>query len=174
MVIGHGDIASALIDREDRLFFAAGVSNSRETRETEYQREVRLFLSQDIHRHIVYFSSLCVFYTDTRYAQHKRIMEALVKRHFKHYTIMRLGNITWGDNPNTLINFLRNKQSKGEKLDIQPVYRYVIDKDEFLHWVSLIPEWNCEMNITGTRMTVREIVERYVRDDSAFCTYSCA
>lgn len=174
MVIGNGDIASVLIDREDRLFFASGVSNSRETRETEYQREIDLLLSQDKHRHIVYFSSLCVFYTDTRYAQHKWTMEALVKRHFKHYTIMRLGNITWGDNPNTLINFLRNKQARGEKLDIQPVYRYVIDKDEFLHWVSLIPEWNCEMNITGNRLTVQQIVERYVRDDSAFCTYSRA
>lgn len=162
MIIGTGDIAKTLKDREDRLYFASGVSNSRETRRSEYEREKNLLLNQDKHRHIVYFSSLSVFYTDTLYAQHKRRMERVVRDYFSHYTIVRLGNITWGTNPNTIINYFRNQLKKGEDLEIRDAYRYVIEREEFLHWISLIPNWNCEMNLPGRRMTIKEIVETYV------------
>ena len=160
MIIGHGDIASALKDRDDLLFFASGVSYSGETKRSEYQREINLLLSQP-EKHIVYFSSLCVFYSDTPYAQYKRHMERLVKG-FTNWTIIRLGNITWGNNTDTLINHFREQKHRGEKLEIQNVYRYMVNKEEFLHWIDLIPPWNCEMNITGRRMTVREIVDEYV------------
>src|SRR3989344_6049946 len=127
MIIGDGDIASALKDKKEFLYFASGVSNSQETRESE----------------------------------HKIEMEKMVKNNFKYYTIIRLGNITWGKNPHTLINFIRNKLKNKEKIKIQPVYRYLVDKDEFLHWISLIPTWNCEMNITGKRLLVKDIVKIY-------------
>lgn len=162
MVIGNGDLASVLKDREDRLYFASGVSNSRETREEEYQREIDLLMKQDKWRHIVYFSSLAVFYTDTRYAQHKRMMEKLIKKNFGHYTIMRIGNITWGTNPHTIINFFREKVKKNEPIEIRDTYRYIITKEEFLHWIDLIPEWSCEMNITGRMMTIKQILKEYV------------
>lgn len=161
MIIGNGDIAKVLKDKENRVYFASGVSNSRETRRSEYEREKKLLLSQDKHRHIVYFSSLCIFYTDTLYAQHKRRMEKLIKEKFKHYTIIRLGNITWGTNPNTIINYFRNKIKKKEPIEIRNTYRYIIDKEEFLYWVEMIPDWNCEMNITGKRMSIKEIVKVY-------------
>jgi hypothetical protein len=89
-------------------------------------------------------------------------MEKTIKDNFKHYTIIRIGNITWGTNPHTIINFFRNQVKKGEPLDIRDEYRYVIEKDEFLHWIDLIPEWSCEMNITGQRMKIQEIVDKYV------------
>lgn len=162
MVIGNGDIASVLPDRENRLYFASGVSNSKETRRSEYEREKQLLLSQDKHRHLVYFSSLSIFYTDTLYAQHKRRMEKLIKSRFRHYTIVRLGNITWGTNPHTIINFFKAQKSRGQTLDIAEAYRYIIDKDEFLHWIGLIPDWNCEMNLTGQRLTIKQIVAKYV------------
>ena len=164
MIKGEGDIAQVLreIDRPDRLFFASGVSNSRETRESEYEREVRTLLSQDRRQHLVYFGSLSVFYADGRYQQHKKNMERIVKDLPSH-TIVRLGNIDWGDNPNTLINSLRAKKARGETLEIQDTYRYIVNKDEFLYWVSLIPDWNCEMNIPGQRMKVSEVVEKYVK-----------
>lgn len=159
MIIGNGDVASALIDREDRLFFASGVSNSQETRRSEYEREKNLLLAQDRNRHIVYFGSLCIFYTDTLYAQHKRRMEKLVKDNFKHWTIVRLGNITWGKNPNTIINYLRAHP----EAEVRDVYRYIIDKDEFQHWIDLIPDWNCEMTLTGRRMLVKDIIKEYCK-----------
>lgn len=161
MIVGHGDIASVLPDREDLLFFAAGVSNSGETRESEYERESELLLGQDSSNHLVYFSSLSIFYSRTRYTLHKLQMEDYVRGFFDHYTIIRVGNITWGNNPNTLINFIRNKIKDREPLEIKNVYRYVVEKEEFLHWIDLIPEFSCEMNIVGRRMLVKEIVKEY-------------
>lgn len=163
-ILGHGDIAKAFEGRpiDEKLYFFSGVSNSRELRESEYQREIDLLLAQDKTSHLVYCSSLCVFYSNSRYSEHKRQMERLIKENFERYTILRLGNITWGDNPNTLINYLRNKKANGEPLEIQDVYRYIVDKEEFLHWVDMIPEWSCEMNIPGRRMKVEQIVEEFV------------
>lgn len=161
MILGDGDIASVLtpVDREDRIYFASGVSNSQEIRESEYQREADLLLKQEKRKKLIYFSSLCIFYSNNRYAAHKKYMEGLVKDNFPNYTIVRLGNIIWGDNPNTIINFFKKKIEKGNKINIQDAYRYLVDKDELLHWLKMIPEWNCEMNITGRRMKAAEIAE---------------
>jgi hypothetical protein len=158
MVIGTGDIASVLPDRYDLLFFASGVSNSQETKESEYKRELKLLLKQPRNAHIVYFSSLAVFYSDTRYTQHKRAMESLIANVFENYTIIRLGNITWGTNPHTLINYLKAHP----KAKIRDEYRYICDKEEFLHWINLIPSVSCEMNIPGRRLKVQQIKEEYV------------
>jgi hypothetical protein len=161
MIVGSGDIARVIIDRENRLYFAAGVSNSLEVRESEYLRERLLLQQQDRFRHVVYFGSLSIFYSDTRYAQHKRQMEDLVRKGFRHHTIVRLGNITWGTNPHTLINSLRAKIQRGESFPVRDVYRYLVNKEEFLYWLDLIPDWNCEMNITGRRMKVKDIIAEY-------------
>ena len=165
MIVGHGDIASVLNDREDWIYFASGVSDSSEIRESEYRREegllFTLLLDKNMEKRLIYFSSLCVFYSDTRYAQHKKVMENWVKKLFPHYTILRVGNITWGNNPHTLINFIKNKIRNREKFEIQDVYRYIVDKDELLHWIKMIPEFNCEMNVTGRRMKVKDIVKEY-------------
>lgn len=155
-IIGSGDIASILPKDTDLLFFASGVSNSQCKDEEEYKREEELLLSQHTGSHIVYFSSLAVFYSDTRYTRHKLRMEAIVKG-FDHYTIIRIGNITWGSNPHTLINYLRANPNA----EIRDETRYIIDKDEFLHWVNLIPSFSCEMSITGKKMTIKEIKEKY-------------
>ena len=160
MIIGHGDIASALVDRKGWIFFASGVSNSGETRQSEYKREEDLLMRQEKNRHIVYFSSLCVLYSDNRYARHKIHMEELIKKNFKHYTIVRMGNITWGKNPHTLINHFKNLIKKQEKIEIWDTHRYLINKEEFSHWIDLIPEWNCEMNIPGIRLKVDKIVKQ--------------
>ena len=161
-IIGHGDIASVLPNRDDLLFFASGVSNSQETDEKEYQREINLLMKQDRNSHLVYFSSIAVFNASTRYFRHKREMEELVRENFKKYTILRLGNILWGSNPYTIINFIKNQIERGEKIEIRNEYKYVVDKNEFLYWISLIPPWSCEMTIPGKRMKVRDLVKEYV------------
>ena len=161
MIIGDGDIASILPERPGFCFFASGVSNSGETRESEYQREKDMMLLQDKKWHIVYFSSLGALDGDTRYYRHKKEMEELVKT-FDTYTIVRIGNITWGKNPNTLINSMRLRLKKGEKLEIRDEYRYLADKDEFLYWVKLLPEWSCEISIPGKRMKIKDMVKEYV------------
>ena len=161
MIIGHGDIASVLLDRDDRIYFASGVSNSREIRESEYEREVNLLLDQDKYKRLVYFSSLSIFYSDTRYTKHKRYMESLVRGNFGMWNVVRMGNITWGTNPHTLINFIRDKIKKREPVIISDVYRYIVTKEEFLYWIDMIPDWRCEMNITGRRMKVIDIVKEF-------------
>ena len=158
MILGKGDLASVLKDRHDLLFFACGVSNSQETNEAEYQREIDLLLNQSRDSHLVYFSTLAIFYSKTRYTTHKRVMEEIVKKNFKSYTIIRLGNITWGNNPHTLINYLKDNP----QAELKDEYRYICEKDEFLHWMSLIPTWSTEINIPGKRMKVAEIYKEYV------------
>lgn len=160
-IVGNGTIASVLPDREDLLFFASGVSNSAETDEAQYQREVDLLMAQDKSRHLVYFSTLAMFYNSTRYVQHKKYMEELIKKNFRHYTIMRLGSPVWGTNPNHLVNFFRQKIKNKEPFQIWETERYILEKEEFLHWISRIPSWSCEMNVPGTKMSVKNIVKKY-------------
>ena len=157
MVVGNGDIAGVLPE-SDLLFFASGVSNSQCEDEAEYQREIDLLLEQDALQHIVYFSSLSIFYSGTRYARHKLEMEKRVKR-FPSWTIIRIGNLTWGNNPHTLINYLHAHP----EAEIQDTYRYVVGIEEFMHWIDMIPEWNCEINVPGRMMKIQEIVDEYVR-----------
>jgi|TARA_Y100000310_G_C20673115_1_gene811377 hypothetical protein len=164
MIIGNGDIASALTKRRGFTFFASGVSNSKETRHSEYLREKEMILKQDMSRHLVYFSTLSVFTKDTVYTRHKRAMEEFVRFEFPSCTIVRVGNITWGNNPNTFINFFKNKVKNGEPISdlILDEYRYVVDKDEFQYWINLIPKWSCEMSIIGRKMKVADVVKEYV------------
>ncbi len=168
MIIGHGAIASVLEGLPltmdpDWIFFASGVSNSQEIDETEYRREKALLLQQDEDKHIVYFSSLGVFNRNERYFEHKREMEVFIKSIFNKYTIFRIGNILWeNDNPHTFLNAYRKAMNEGREFVIRDEWRYVIDKNEFLYWVGLIPqEYSCEINIPGQRMKVADIIKQY-------------
>src|SRR6185503_19689526 len=133
-IIGNGDIASALIDRDDLIFFASGVSNSRCSDPAKFNREMDLLRTMPRHMHLVYFSTLSIYYNWNPYVAHKKRMEALVKDLFQSYTIVRIGNISWGTNPHTLLNYLKAHP----EAEIQKVYRHVIDKDEFQYWMGLI------------------------------------
>jgi len=157
MVIGKGDIASVITDREDVIFFASGVSNSKETSPNEYQRELKLLMSQPKDKHLVYFSSLCIYYLKTEYARHKRIMENTIKAHWPGYTIIRLGNIDWGKNPNTLVNYLRMHPDA----HVQKTYRHIIGVHEFKYWISMIPvPGRNEMNIPGRMVWVPDLMKQ--------------
>jgi hypothetical protein len=165
MIEGNGDIASVLRDRNGFTFFARGVSNSQETDECEYQREKNILVQQDRRNRLVYFGSLSVFDNQdnpSRYVRHKMEMEAVVKVEFPKWTIVRLGNITWGTNPHTLINHLRHQVETVQPVEIRDVYRYVVDQEEFNYWIDRIPDWNCEMNVPGQRMKVIDIFKKYV------------
>jgi hypothetical protein len=165
MVVGNGDIAKALTDAGIDVgyvtFFASGVSNSRETRKEVYQREADLLNGQNINRHLVYFSSLSIYYSDSVYAHHKRTMEWRVTNGFANYTIIRLGNITWGTNPNTIVNYLKHCYSKGIQPELHDTYRYLITKSEFTHWVKMIRVGEKDiMNLPGEFIHVNEIWRR--------------
>lgn len=160
MIIGRGNIASAINDRDDVTFFASGVSNSEEIRTSEFNREKDLLLSQDKERHLVYFSSLSIYYNSNEYNKHKKRMEQLVRDTFKSYTIVRVEVIAWGRNPTTIHNVFRQKLCAGNSIEIKDTTRYVLEKWEFQNWLKLIPvgEKN-EMNIPGRSHEIIDILK---------------
>ena len=143
MIVGKGDIASVLNDREGTIFFASGVSNSNETNDSEFMREIELLDKQDRTKCLFYFSSISVDDNQkvggNKYLQHKLRMELLVKSNFENYNIIRIGNITWGSNPNTFINYIKNKKSKGESVEIKDEYKYIIDKEQLVLLTDNLP-----------------------------------
>ena len=142
MIVGRGDIASILNDREGAIFFASGVSNSTETTQSEYWREIQLLDKQDKNKCLFYFSSISVddmSKIENEYLMHKRRMELLIKSNFKNYNIIRIGNISWGNNPNTFLNYIKNKIKNGEAVEIKDEYKYIIDKEQLLLLTDNLP-----------------------------------
>lgn len=122
MIIGRGLIATSLekLNTEGIVYFASGVSNSLETKNSEFERELSL-LTESIHHHkdcrLVYFSTLSVndqSKKDSPYVLHKLKMEDFIRENSQDYLILRIGNIVGkGGNPNTLFNFLKSRISGG-------------------------------------------------------------
>lgn len=163
MIVGRGDIASVLNDREGATFFVSGVSNSSEIRESEYIREIELLSKQDTTKCLFYFSSISVDDIEkiggNKYLQHKLRMEMLIKSNFENYNIIRIGNITWGSNPNTFINYIKNKKKKGEYVEIKDEYKYVIDKEQLLLLTDNLPlVGKNTLSIFGKMAKVAELV----------------
>lgn len=126
MIVGNGVLANALksADSEELLIFASGVSNSLETNNLEFNRELNL-LKKNIEdfpeMKLIYFSTCSVYdgsKQESKYVLHKLNMEKYVQENAKKYLILRVGNaVGKGGNPNTLFNFLKNK---------------IVQKEEFL------------------------------------------
>lgn len=166
-VIGTGDIASVIPDREDVTFFTSGVSDSSCSDPNKFKRESDLLKQMPRNVHLVYFSSLSLYYSWNPYVAHKKRMEQLVRDLFCNYTIIRLGNISWGTNPHTLINYLKAHP----EATIQNVYRHIVDKDEFLYWLKLIPVGQRnEMNISGTRVWVPDLFRQLHKKERGHST----
>lgn len=139
MILGHGDIASVLKDRDGALFFACGVSNSQNIDRKEFKREKGLLLECPKSFCLFYFSTISIFYKDTPYTRHKKMMEQLVKSNFNNYNIIRIGNISWGKNPNTFLNFLRAKKKADEPYELLDEYRYIVSEEELLLLTDNLP-----------------------------------
>jgi hypothetical protein len=163
MIIGKGDIASIINDRKEALFFTSGVSNSNETRDSEFLREIELLNKQDKSKCIFYFSSISVDdafkVTTNKYLQHKIKMETLIKTNFQNYNIIRIGNILWGNNPNTFLNYIRNRMKKGEPILIKDEYKFVINKEQILLLTDNLPlVGQNTISIFGKMAKVNELI----------------
>ncbi len=81
-------------------------------------------------------------------------MEHHVSEYFDSYTIVRIGNITWGTNPHTLLNFLKANPKAKRRNEI----RYLVDQNELLHWIDKIKVGTKDiMNITGSMINVKNL-----------------
>ena len=161
MIIGKGDIASILNDREGAIFFASGVSKSTETNESEFWREIELLDKQDKNKCIFYFSSIAIddITKNSEYLAHKRKMELFIKSNFENYNIIRIGNITWGNNPNTFINYIKNKIKKGEPVEIKDEFKYLIDKEQLLLLTDNLPLIGQNtISVFGRMAKVKELI----------------
>jgi nucleoside-diphosphate-sugar epimerase len=147
MIVGSGLLASALAHRyaldEDVLVFASGVSNSGETRVSEFQREANLLHATARNysrKHFVYFSTCSIDDPDrlaSPYVRHKIEMESCVEL-FPSYSIFRLPQVVGTtENTHTLTNFLYKKIVSGEPFTVwSGAWRYLIDVAD----VALIAE----------------------------------
>ncbi len=115
MIVGRGMLASAFRtynNNERVLIFASGVSNSRETTSTAFEREFNL-IKHTINIHpdklFVYFSTCSMYDPDakeTPYVKHKMEMESYIKQNTKEFLILRVSQILGKSQSTTLVNFL--------------------------------------------------------------------
>lgn len=141
MVIGSGLIANGFLNAygedKDVVIFASGVSNSNETRASEFERE-RHLLSSTLDNYpralFIYFSTYSIDDPDAQYRPyvlHKKEMESLVERH-PGYLILRASNVVGNQgNPNTIINFFVDKIISNQRISIwNATMRNLIDIDD--------------------------------------------
>lgn len=145
MIIGSGLIAKALnnIDSDNMLFFASGVSNSLETRSSEFEREFTLLKNtlENNKGKLIYFSTLSIHdqsKQDSHYVLHKLNIENYIKNNCEDYLILRIGNIVGnGGNPNTLFNFLKTQIINDNKFVIhQKARRLLLDIDDISRFLG--------------------------------------
>jgi hypothetical protein len=163
MIIGRGDIASILNDREGAIFFVSGVSNSLEKRESEYEREYKLLSEQDKTKCIFYISSITIDNKEkfeiSRYLQHKKQMEDYIKSSFKNYNIIRIGNISWGSNPNTFLNYIKSKVKNNEPFFVSDEYKFMINEKQLLSLTDNLPiDSQNQISVFGQMVKVKDLI----------------
>lgn len=138
MVVGDGMLAKAFEMFKDDphvIIFASGVSNSKEVRVEEFNREINLLLSMDKNKLLVYFSTCSVFdptVQNTHYVRHKMEMETLINANFRSNLIFRLPTVVGHTgNSHTFFNFFKNAILSGDVLNIDiDASRHLIDIDD--------------------------------------------
>jgi len=146
MIIGNGILAKAFVpyDNQNIIFFASGVSNSLETRSSEFMREIdllRLTVEQNPDKKLVYFSTCSIYdssKTESQYVLHKLNVERIIAEICPRYSIFRIGNaVGKGGNNNTLINYLKNSIEDDKMIQIhgkaKRVFIGVNDVALFIH-----------------------------------------
>jgi uncharacterized protein YbjT (DUF2867 family) len=167
VIVGSGMIATELDDRSGVVFYAAGVSNALCVDEDEYARD-RERLRANLHRQglFVYFSTASDL--DSRYVQHKREMESLVKSRGE-YLICRASNIAGKtSNPHTILNYLYARISRSEGFQCwSKARRNIIDVSdlrEITHWLIRDGAVNETVNLAAPKdYSVPEIVAAFER-----------
>ena len=130
-VVGKGLLGSAFekSKSENCLFYCSGVSNSQETRKSEFDREKYLLL-RNLHttKLVVYFSSVLVSTQDNDYYRHKIDMENLVAKNFDRYLILRLPQVVGVINNETLLpTFIRKIINNEELVVYKNARRCIVD-----------------------------------------------
>ncbi len=141
MVIGNGMIAnrfSIYKDDEERVIFASGVSNSKDTQQQNFRREFEL-LKDVVRRYpdkvLVYFSTCSVEDNDlagTPYVIHKKNIEKYIRENLTGFYLFRISNLGGtSNNPYTLLNYFIFNILANQPLKVwTKAYRNIIDIDD--------------------------------------------
>lgn len=115
MIVGSGMIANRFIcykNDEEKIIFASGVSNSKDTIEQNFLREFKLLdktIRDNPRKTLVYFSTCSVEDEDlqnARYVIHKKSIEKFIKDNSNAYYLFRISNLAGvSNNPYTLLNY---------------------------------------------------------------------
>lgn len=190
MIVGKGLLARAFEPHfgkdSDVVVFASGVSNSLETRASEFAREQTLLcrLLGSEARRFVYFGSCGVTAAEpdlTPYMKHKLAMESLVLS-APHGLVLRLPQVVGRtENHHTLTNFLRDHIVSGEHFTVWAhAERNLIDIDDIvkigvrLGLATALPTKPATVSIAATRsLLMPEIVGIFERvlGKTANCSY---
>lgn len=162
MIVGNGNIAKCLTDREGAIFFASGVSNSclpigpEHVREKELLGWAALVAKQNC---LFYFSSISAHIAETDYQKFKRTQEWYVKNLFQNYVILRIGNLIGDTNQNTFINYIHNRQAQGLSVEIKDEYRYMIDGQTLNMLCQTLPlNQKIELTVATKIAKVRDLI----------------
>jgi UDP-2-acetamido-2,6-beta-L-arabino-hexul-4-ose reductase len=167
MIIGHGDIARVIHDRSDAIIFASGVSNSLCEDENQFNREKDMICSFSLSKYtktFFYFGSMSIYFKDSPYTRHKKQMEEMINDLYTHNYIFRLGNITWGSNQKTFINYLRNQIRNKRPYEIRDEVKFLVDQKTLTYIVNSVPLFNGRntLSIFNDALKVEDVVKKYI------------
>jgi nucleoside-diphosphate-sugar epimerase len=177
VVIGNGMVAKAFSKYstdENIIIFASGVSNSKEKRSEEFEREF-LLLSNVINDNkkskFIYFSTCSIFdkqVSETPYVVHKKEVEDYIKKNCQNYIIFRLPTVIGSSkNDKTLFNNFKNKILNSEVMEIQKnSFRFLIDIEDLSYILPFFIEnvliKNQTINVSfNNKILVKDIVRLY-------------
>lgn len=169
MIVGSGNIAKYLTDREGAIFFASGVSNSRCNDFSQFHREWGMLFEYEPYHNpntcLFYFSSYQLNFEQPKegwlpYFHHKLKIEQYIRDNTKHYVILRIGNLIGDTNPNTFINYIKNRQAQGLSVDIRDEYKYMIDGATLNMLCQTLPlDQKIELTIATKIAKVRNLIQ---------------
>ena len=171
VVHGGGMMATTMrtLPSVSAAIFAAGVSNSQETSDSEYSRErneLEQFIKANITEKIIYFSSYVAAEGVSRYADHKREVEALVEERGRDFLILRLPQVVGRTTNRTLVNYLVGSAINGTRITLERnAFRSLLDVVDVGRIVCLLIERNVSRETVSvgppTPISVLDIV-RYI------------
>ncbi len=157
MVIGTGMIANKFIDyadRKEKIIFASGVSNSKNTNKQNFLRELNLLsdtIKSNPRKSLVYFSTCSIEDKELKYSPyilHKIEIEKFIKLHVEKFFIFRISNVAGvSNNPYTLLNYFVFNILGNHAFSIwKNAYRNIIGIDDVYQIVHQILENDLYVN----------------------------
>ena len=153
--IGDGLIGSAIKNQgilsKNSIIIAKGVSNSQESKNDEFERELSLikdcYYSNGPDVKYILLSSCSVVHTNSLYVSHKINIENYVKKNFERYMIYRLPQVVGVTDNSTIVSHLVKKIFSEEAVEIQEhAMRELIDVDDIPRIIYACEQSNIKTN----------------------------